>query len=319
MNQLHNSATNIDIANIHLGNNQILVKVQYSGVNRADLSQKEGKYPAPPGHSLILGLEVFGTVIKCGTNVTQVSIDDEIFALVNGGGYADFCVVEESLALKKPTFLTDIECASIPEAFLTAILNIIEIGNLQKGQTILIHAAASGVGLAMIQLSKLIGANIIATVRSATKIAACKTAGANTVLLQEQSPSFAQQLYSSGEQVDLVVDPVGGNYINQDLELLNFGGKLINFGLMGGSITEINLALILRKNIQLIGSTLRNKPNEIKAKLTNIIKQLILPAIQNGKILLVVDRIFDIDEVELAHSYLRKNQNIGKVLLKHHL
>lgn len=296
---------------MEINSKQMLVKVQYSGVNRADLSQKEGKYLAPKGHSPNLGLEVYGVVEKCGIDISDFVVGDKIFALVNGGGYDSLCIVEEALAIKKPEFLNEKQCVAIPEAFMTAILNLVEIGQLQSGQSVLIHAGASGVGLAAIQLAKLIGAYVIATVRTSEKIVACKNVGADEVW---QGSIFVDSIK---QDISLTLNPVGGNYIDYDLQVLGLGGKLISIGLMAGNQSNINLGLLLRKNIQLIGSTLRNKSNEVKARLTNIIKQLILPAIESGKITIVIDKVFNIEDVELAHEYLKNNQNIGKVLLKH--
>lgn len=297
-----------------LESKQLLVKVQYSGVNRADLSQKEGKYQAPVGHNPNLGLEVCGVIERCGVDISEFKVGDEIFALVNGGGYDSLCVVEEALAIKRPAFLMPDQCSAIPEAYMTALLNLVVIGQLKEGQTVLLHAAASGVGLAAIQLAKLIGAYVIATVRSVKKVKACQDAGADEILIQDGQASFANNIK---REVNLVLDPAGGHYIDQDLQVLALSGKLINIGLMAGSQSNINLALLLRKNIQLIGSTLRNKSNEIKAQLTNMIKQLILPAIASGKIKIGIDKVFAIEDVELAHDYLKNNQNIGKILLKH--
>lgn len=300
-----------------INDTQVLVKVKYSGLNRADLSQKSGTYPAPPGHSDVLGLEIFGVVINIGAKVKRVAIGDQIFALVNGGGYGEECVVEENFAIKKPDYLTKEECAAIPEVFMTSLFNLVEVGKLRKGQTVLIHAGASGVGLAAIQVAKLIGATVITTVRHADKALACHEAGADNVIIQQDVINFAHQLKQLNLEVNLILDPVGGKYINQDLECLLFGGKLINIGLMAGSTSEINLALVLRKNLQIIGSTIRNKPNKLKAKLTSKLEELILPAIKAKKIKVVIDKIFAITDITKAHEYLATNKNTGKVLFKH--
>lgn len=302
---------------MQINDQQFLVKVEYSGLNRADLSQKAGNYPAPHGHSEILGLEVFGVVTKIGAKISNFRVGDEVLALVNGGGYGNECVVEESIALKKPDYLTKEECAALPEVFMTSILNLIELGNLQKNQVVLIHAGASGVGLAAIQLAKLLGAIVITTVRSEDKIAACACHGADHVILQKNIIDFSSQIKHLGLAVNLVLDPVGGQYINHDLECLSFGGKLINIGLMAGSNIEVDLSLILRKNLQIIGSTIRNKPNEVKAMLADKLQELILPALKDKKIKIIIDKIFKINDVELAHQYLATNKNTGKVLLQH--
>lgn len=301
---------------MQLSSHQLLVQVKYSGLNRADLSQKAGNYPAPSGHSEILGLEVFGRVIAIGNAVHKFKIGDEILALVNGGGYATECIVEESIAIKKPDFLTDEESAAIPEVFMTSILNLVELGDLQKNQTILIHAGASGVGLAAIGLAKLIGATVIATVRNKSKVKACQDAGCDYVIVQDDKIDYDIQIKNLGLSVNLTLNPVGGKYINHDLECLSFGGKLINIGLMAGSDIEINLSLVLRKNLQLIGSTIRNKPNEIKARLARRLEELVLPALRAHKLKIVIDRVFSMSDVEAAHEYLASNKNTGKILLK---
>lgn len=302
---------------MQLSSSQLLVQVKYSGLNRADLSQKAGHYPAPSGHSEVLGLEVFGTVIAIGNAVQKFKIGDEIMSLVNGGGYATECIVEESIAIRKPDFLSEEECAAIPEVYMTSLLNLLEIGKLQKNQTVLIHAGASGVGLAAIGLAKLIGATVICTVRNQDKVQACIDAGCDYVILQDNEINYATQIKNLGLTVHLTLNPVGGKYINEDLECLSFDGKLINIGLMAGSNIEINLSLILRKNLQLIGSTIRNKPNEIKAGLSRKLEELILPGLKTQQLKIVIDKIFSIKDSESAHEYLGKNKNTGKILLKH--
>jgi putative PIG3 family NAD(P)H quinone oxidoreductase len=302
---------------MQISENQVLVKVKYSGLNRADLSQKAGNYPAPPGHSQVLGLEVFGIIEKIGANVSGFDIGDEVMALVNGGGYGEFCIVESGALIKRPEYLSQEQCAAIPEVFMTSLLNLVEIGQLNKDQIILIHAGASGVGLASIQLARLIGATVIATVRSENKVQKCFDAGAHHVILQDSIVDYAKYIKDLGLVINLSLNPAGGAYINQDLEIMAFAGKIINIGLMAGSNIEINLSLLLRKNLQLIGSTIRNKPNDVKAKLTDLVKNMVLPAIKEKKIEVVIDRVFAINDVEIAHEYMANNKNTGKILLKH--
>lgn len=295
---------------------QLLVKVEFSGVNRADLAQKAGKYSPPHGHSLELGLEIYGEIVELGSEVQDFKLGDKVFGLVNGGGYAKYCILESSLALLKRDYLLPEYCASIPEAYMTALYNLKIIANLAPEQTVLIHAGASSVGLAMIQVAKLLGSQVLATVRSLHKASICNKLGATTFVIDNYN-LLLDKIKDYSNQVDVIIDSVGANYLEANLKLLKPGGKLINIAVMSGNKAPLNLGLLLVKNLTIIGSTLRNQSLRLKTELTTYIKELILPQIRAGQIQLIIDKIFLKSEVELAHKYLEDNKNIGKVLLKH--
>lgn len=233
---------------VMLKDKQLLVKVFYSGVNRADISQNIGKYLPPKDHCQDLGLEVMGQVVQCGSNVSSVNIKDFVFGLVNGGGYNDYCVMEEDLTILKPEELDCQICASIPEVFMTAIYNLLFLGRMEAGQVVLIHAGASGVGLAVIQVAKLLGFKVIATTRSKNKEQICKDYNADLVV-NTQDNNFIEIIKNKFDTINLIIDPVLGSFTNIDLELLVNYGKLICLGLLGGNNASIDCSLILRKNL----------------------------------------------------------------------
>lgn len=295
------------------GSGQLLVRVRAAGVNRADIVQREGRYPPPPGASPLLGLEVAGEVAAVGDAVNAFKPGDAVFGLVAGGGYAEYAVLDEGCAIAKPDYLSFAQAASLPEAWMTAWLNLVELAALNKGEAVLIHAGASGVGAAATQLARLRGATAIVTVGSEEKAAFCRQLGAFEAI-NYRTGSFQDAIKAIGG-VDVVLDCIGGSYLDANLNSLKPDGRLIVIGLMGGAAAEFNLGKLLVKRLRVQGSTLRPQPLAVKARLTQCLRDTVLPALQAGHVTLTMDRQFPLGEVAAAHRWLEENRNQGKVVL----
>lgn len=296
------------------GPGQLLLRVHAAGVNRADLLQRAGRYPPPPGASAILGLEVAGEVTALGVGVSEFQPGDAVLGLVAGGGYAEYALLDAGLAWRKPDALSWIEAASLPEAWLTAWLNLIELGQLQAGQRWLIHAGASGVGAAAIQLAKAHGAWVASRCSGAEKIRFCQQLGADQVFDRQKDEDFAALLKNSGG-VDGILDCVGGSLAAAHQRCLNSDGRWLLIGLLGGVSAEINLGLLLVKRQQLLGSTLRSLPLARQQTLARCLAAWLLPALASGAARATVDRTFPLAEAAAAHRYLASGANCGKVVL----
>jgi NADPH2:quinone reductase len=297
---------------------QLLVKVAAAGLNRADLVQASGKYPPPPGESEILGLEIAGEVVALGEGVSEFAIGDKVFGLVAGGAYAEYCLLDQSLACLQSNTLSAAEAASLPEAWMTAWLNLIEIGQLQlngksAGQRVLIHAGASGVGAAAIQLAKACGAWVAVTTSSPEKQAFCRALGADLVI-DYRAQDFAAEVKAAGG-ADLILDTVGGSYLAGNQRCLNLDGQMIVIGLLGGAEAQLNVGLLLVKRQRITGSTLRSLPIARKAALTEALRTQVLPRIATGEFKITLNRCFTLGEAAAAHDYLASNRNLGKVVL----
>jgi NADPH2:quinone reductase len=293
---------------------QLLVRVMAAGVNRADIVQREGYYPAPPGASPILGLEVSGVVEEvCGSARHQVG--DAVFGLVQGGGYAEYAVLDAALSMSKPDSLDWAQAATLPEAWMTAWLNLVELGCLNEGESVLIHAGASGVGAAAIQLARLLGASVIASAGSEHKLEFCQQMGAGQVYNWRELSGFSSLVRQWGG-VDLVLDPIGASYLDENISCLNLDGRLVLIGVMGGAQASLNLAQVLMKRLVLRGSTLRPLPVERKARLAQALEYQVLPAIAEGAIRLTLDSAFPLASAAEAHQYMTSNLNLGKIALR---
>jgi len=296
---------------------EVLVAVRATAVNRADLLQARGQYPPPPGVTDTLGLEMAGTVAAVGGAVHGWQPGDRVMALLPGGGYAERAAVHHGLLMRLPDGWSFAQGAAVPEAWLTAFLNLFIEGRLQPGQKVLIHAGASGVGTAAIQMAAAGGAVVYATAGSAEKLAACRRWGAK-VAIDYKNQDFAVEIkaHAEGRGVDLVLDPVGAAYLKSNLEVLTAGGRLVNIGLMGGSRAEIDLGLVLGRSLRLIGSRLRPRPVSEKIEITRRFEGRFFPMLASGKLQPVIDRVFPISEAGAAHAYVKENRNIGKVILE---
>lgn len=299
------------------GTNEILVKVEATALNRADTLQRMGKYPPPKGASPILGLEISGTVSEIGTVVKKWKVGDKVFGLIPGGGYAEYAVINENMALPVPANLTMIEAASIPEVFLTAYQALVLYGKMKSNESVLIHAGGSGVGTAAIQLAKEKGADIFITA-SNTKHKKCLELGAKEAI-DYKAEEFDKKIFefTNNQGVDVIVDFIAGPYFKKNIDILKTDGRLIILATLGGGIAgEIDLRKILSKRLTITGSTLRSRSLDYQIKLTEEFKENVLPKFSSGKIKPVIDKVFDWNDVSEAHSYMEGNKNIGKIVLK---
>lgn len=291
---------------------QLRVRVLAAGVNRADLVQREGHYPPPPGASPLLGLEVAG-IVDAVNGPSRFQQGDAVFGLVAGGGYAEYALLDSAVAIPKPDWLSWVEAASLPEAWMTAWLNLVELAELQEGERALIHAGASGVGAAAIQLAGLLGAEVVVSASSEEKRSYCQSLGA-MLTIDSRQPGFAANLKAAGG-VDVILDPVGAALFADNLASLRADGRLLLIGVMGGSKGEINLAQLLMKRLRVQGSTLRTQPLARRAQLAQALETQVLQALQSGRARVTLDSSYPLAAVAEAHQYLADNRNLGKVVL----
>jgi putative PIG3 family NAD(P)H quinone oxidoreductase len=305
-----------EVADIACGPEEVLVDIKASAVNRADLSQARGSYPPPPGVTDILGLEMAGVIVGLGEKVQGRLVGDRVCALLAGGGYAEQAAVHQDMLLRLPDSWSFAQGAAIPEVWYTAFVNLFLEGNLQAGETVLIHAGGSGVGTAAIQLAHEAGAAVFTTAGAETKLAACRELGA-TLTVNYKEQNFLEEVLAASDQqgVDLILDPVGAAYLEKNLQALKPNGRLVQIGLLSGSQAELNLGLILGKSLRLIGSRLRSRPIEEKIAITRQFKEKFWPLLVSGKLQPVVDTVFPMPEAQAAHHYVAQNKNTGKVIL----
>lgn len=299
------------------GPDEVLVLVSATAVNRADTLQRQGKYPVPDGESPILGLEMAGEVVEVGPAVTRWQVGDRVCGLLGGGGYAQYAVINQDMALPIPDGMGYAEAAAIPEVFMTAFQSLIWLGELQAAERVLIHAGGSGVGTAAIQIAREKGAEVIVTA-STPKHDLCRELGASlTIDYKKEDFKEAVMAYTQGQGVDVVLDFVAGPYFQSNLELLQTDGRLIMLALLGGgNLSEANLTPILRRRLQIIGSTLRNRSQSYKAQLTQALHAFAWARFQKGHLRPIIDRVMPWQEVAAAHRIMEANQNAGKIVLE---
>lgn len=296
---------------------EVLVKVHASALNRADTLQRRGFYPPPPGASPILGLEMAGEIVEVGSEVQNWKIGDRVCALLPGGGYAAFVTVPSALLLPIPERWSYEEAAGIPEVFLTAYQALVWLADLQANETILIHAGASGVGTAALQIARKIGAQSIVTA-SAGKHELCVQLGAKQAI-DYKTEDFEQVISNQavGGGVDVIIDFIGAPYFERNINILKPDGRLIVLAFMGGNLaSQLDLRKVLVKRLQIQGSTLRARSLEYKAKLTARLKSFCWNEFTDGSFFPVIDKIFDWEEVQQAHQRMEDNLNMGKIILK---
>ena len=286
---------------------EVLIRVTASGVNRADLSQIAGRYPPPPGESEILGLEVAGTLVETG---------EPVCALLAGGGHAEYVAAPAGQVFPAPAGLDLVTAAGIPEASLTAFVNLIVEGGLEQEATVLVHAGASGVGLAAIQISKRSGARVAATTRSADKLKTLDAVGVN-LAIDTSRRDFAAEIEQrwGRDAVDVVLDPVGAATLAGDLRVLKTGGRIVVLSTMSGSEASLDLALLMRKRARIVGSTLRARSRAEKATIVSRFKHEILPSFATGALRVVVDAVFPVARAAEGFQRMRENRNVGKILI----
>jgi putative PIG3 family NAD(P)H quinone oxidoreductase len=297
---------------------QVLVRVRAAGLNRADLLQRRGSYPPPKGISPnVPGLEFAGEVIALGDTVSGFAEGDRVFGITAGEAQAELLLADSRVLTKIPEDLSFIEAAAIPEAFITAYDAAFTQGQLKKGETLLVHAVGSGVGLAAVQLAKAFGARVIGTSRTADKLERARRFGLDDAILTGEGAGFAAVLKSKNSGgVDVILDLVGAAYFRENIECLLPKGRLMLVGLTSGSKAEFDLSVALSKRLRIIGTVLRGRTIEEKAEATRKFSEDVVPLIADGTIRPCVDKVFPIDEVAEAHVYLGSNRSFGKVVLE---
>lgn len=296
---------------------EILVKVRATALNRADIMQREGKYPPPAGASSVLGLEIAGEVAEIGEETSLWQIGDKVCGLIPGGGYAEYAVVHEQLAMTIPSNINFEEAAGIPEVFLTAYQNLVWNLALQKSESVLIHAGASGVGTVAIQLAKLMGLQVITT-SSSSKTQVCKNMGADLAIDYQNSDFLSEVLrFTENKGVNGIIDFMAASYLHKNIDALALDGRMVMLALMGGTMLEnLNLIKIFSKRLTIKGSTLRSRSLDYQIKLMQEFKNYAFEKFENKALKPIIDTVFDWQDVQKAHVYMESNQNIGKIILK---
>ncbi|MDB5896917.1 MAG: Zeta-crystallin [Ramlibacter sp.] len=302
------------------GAGELLIRVKASGINRPDVLQRTGNYPVPPGASDIPGLEVAGEIVSGDAQAMAAAgfkVGDRVCALVAGGGYAELCVAPVVQCLPVPKGLSDIEAASLPETFFTVWSNVFDRGRLQAGESFMVQGGTSGIGVTAIQMAKAMGAGkVIATAGSEEKVRACLALGADHAI-HYKSQDFAEEAkkLTDGKGVDVILDMVAGNYVDREVKCLNEDGRLVIIAVQGGVKSEFNAGLVLRRRLQITGSTLRPRPVAFKAAIAAALKKNVWPLIEAGKIKPVIHSTFPAAEAAKAHTLMESNQHVGKIVL----
>jgi NADPH:quinone reductase len=295
---------------------QVLIGVAAAGINRPDILQRKGLYPSPADASPILGLEVAGEIIACGENVSAWKIGDKVCALVNGGGYAEYAVAPAAQCLPIPAGFSMIEAAALPETFFTVWSNLWMCAGLQNGESLLVHGGSSGIGTTAIQLAIALGVKVFATAGTAEKCAAITTLGAVAINYREQD--FVGQIKSetSGQGVNVILDMVGGDYIQRNFSAAANDGRIVNIAFLNGSKVQLDVMPLMLKRLTLTGSTLRAQSPNAKAQIAQQLKQYVWPLLDAQKIKPVIDSVFSLVDVAKAHQRMESNQHIGKIVLQ---
>jgi putative PIG3 family NAD(P)H quinone oxidoreductase len=298
------------------GEEEVLVKVAAAGVNRPDVMQRQGRYPAPAGASDLPGLEIAGEIVALGAKVTGLSIGDKVAALLPGGGYAGYAVAAAPLCLPVPGGISMIEAAAIPETFFTVWTNLFDRGRCKAGDTVLIHGGTSGIGTTAIQLAAAWGARVFATAGSEDKARACERLGAvRGINYRTEDFVEVMRAESGGKGVDVTLDIVAGSYVARNLEIAALEGRVVVISLLGGTRAEINLGLILTKRLTLTGSTLRSRTVAQKAEVAEAVRKNVWPLLAAGRVRPVIHATFPLAEAGEAHRLMETSNHIGKIVL----
>lgn len=295
---------------------EVLVHVAAAGVNRPDVMQRQGRYPPPPGASDIPGMEIAGEVVAVGSAVRGLSIGDQITALLPGGGYAEYAVAAASLCLPIPQGLNMVEAAALPETFFTVWTNVFERGRCKSGDNVLIHGGTSGIGTAAIQLAKAWGARVFATAGTDEKARACERLGAVRGI-NYRTQDFVEVIReeTAGKGVDVILDMVGGDYLDRNLQIAAVEGRLVIISMLGGSRAEIKLNLVLTKRLTVTGSTLRARTVDEKAAVADAVRTNVWPLLAAGRVRPVIHTTFPLAEAAAAHQLMESSNHIGKIML----
>lgn len=298
------------------GSGEILIKVAAAGVNRPDVLQRLGHYPPPPGASDLLGLEVAGEVVACGADCNRYRPGDIVCALVPGGGYAEYVKTPEGQALPAPVALSIIEAAALPETFFTVWTNVFERGRLQPGETLLVHGGTSGIGTTAIMLAKALGARVVVTAGSAAKCAAAERLGADRAI-DYKAEDFveATRAATEGRGADVILDMVGGSYVERNYEAAAEGGRIVQIAFLESSKAQVNFTKLMTKRLTHTGSTLRPRTIAEKSAIARALEDRVWPLIEGGQIRPVIDRTYALAEAAQAHRRMEGGDHIGKIVL----
>ena len=298
------------------GPGEILVKVAAAGVNRPDVAQRSGSYPPPPGASDLPGLEIAGEVVAVGSEAKKHKIGDKVMSLVAGGGYAQYCIAQDAQAMTVPPALSMQEAGAIPETLMTVWHNVFERGGLKAGETLLIHGGSSGIGTMAIQLAKAFGAKAIVTVGSQEKADACLKLGADHAINYKTQDFVAEvKTITGGKGVELILDMVGGEYVDRNYDAAAVDGRIVQIALLGGGKATINVGKIMVKRLQHTGSTLRPRSNADKAAMVAAIEAKVMPLVRDGRIKPLMDSSFPLEKASDAHRRMETSEHIGKIVL----
>jgi putative PIG3 family NAD(P)H quinone oxidoreductase len=294
---------------------EVLIEVAYAGVNRPDVAQRSGHYPPPPGASPVIGLEVAGRVVDAAADVAWPRVGDVVCALTPGGGYAELCAAPASSCLPVPAGLTVREAAGLPENFFTVWTNVFERGRLTSGETLLVHGGSSGIGLTSIQLARAFGARAIATVGSAAKAAFCASLGAEPIVYRERDFEAEVARMTGGRGVDVVLDMVGGGYVERNLRSLAPDGRLVQIAFLEGSAATLDLRAVMVKRLTITGSTLRPRTVDEKGRLAAALREHVWPLLERGVVRPVIHDELPLERAAEAHALMESSAHIGKIVL----
>lgn len=295
---------------------EVLIRVLAAGVNRPDVFQRLGQYPVPPGASDLPGLEVAGEIVDGELGASGFRKGDLVCALVQGGGYAEFCAAPLEQCLPVPRGLSPLEAASLPETFFTVWSNVFQRALLQPGETLLVQGGSSGIGVTAIQLAASLGHRVFATAGSEDKCRACEALGAERAInYKTEDFSAVVKELTGGKGVDVILDMVGGDYLKREIACLADDGRLALIALLGGARTEIDLGQVLRRRLTITGSTLRPRPVSFKAQIARELRERVWPLIEAGKIRPVIHRVFPLEQAAAAHALMESSAHVGKIML----
>ncbi len=309
-----------DVPDPIIKSDEVLVKIEAAALNRADLMQREGDYPPPPGCPDWMGLEISGEIVEIGNEAREKSdwkIGDKVCALLGGGGYAQYAAVKYDMLMPLPKNCTMVEAAAIPEAFATAYLNLFTEGKIKEGNTLLMHAGASGLASVIIPMAKAFGVRVITSVLSDEKAESIKHLNADVIIntSKEKTSVVLQRELAAGHGVDVAIDCLGGEHMGECLPYLTHGARWIMIAALAGQKTEIDLKNIYVRNVRIIGSTLRSKAPEVKAKILSELVRNVFPKIEKGLVKPTIYKVLSIEQAEEAHAILMRGENVGKVVL----
>lgn len=305
-----------DIATPEPGEGEVLIKVAAAGVNRPDVMQRQGLYPAPKGHSQTPGLEIAGVIAARGPGCSRWNVGDEVLALVNGGGYAEYAIAAEVCCIGKPSNLSFVEAAAIPETFFTVWHNVFDRGHLAVGESFLVHGGAGGIGVTAILIAKALGARVYTTVGSDEKCSVVRALGAD-VAINHRTQDFTEVIKTDTNKrgVDVILDVVGGDYIERNIRSLADDGRLVNIAYQKGAKAEVDFMRVMLKRLTMTGSTLRIRDTAFKGKIARAIEEHVLPLLANGTIKIPIDSTFPLADAAKAHARMETSEHVGKIVL----